>query len=96
MDNQDMKREDSEIDLLEVVRQLWSKKWYVLKVTGIAMVVGLVVAFSIPREYTCTVKMASEGAKSSISGNMSGLAAIAGINIGAGNTDGLNLIFIRM
>ena len=35
--------------------------------------------------------MAPEGAKSSITGNVSDLAAMAGINIGTGNADGINL-----
>ncbi|HUW93110.1 MAG TPA: Wzz/FepE/Etk N-terminal domain-containing protein [Bacteroidales bacterium] len=90
MDDQKSKIEDPEIDLLELVRQLWAKKGFIVKITAIAMVVGLVVAFSIPREYTCTVKMAPEGAKSSITGDMSSIAAMAGINIGVGNSDGLS------
>ena len=91
MNTQDPKNKETEIDLIELVRQLWAGKWYILKITGIAMVIGLIIAFSIPREYTCTVKMAPEGAKSSITGNVSDLAAMAGINLGTDNVDGINL-----
>ncbi len=91
MDNQDLKNKELEIDLVELARQLWAGKWYILKIAGIAMVVGLIIAFSIPREYTCTVKMAPEGVKSSITGNVSDLAAMAGINLGTENVDGINL-----
>lgn len=91
MDNSDITSKDPEINLLELARQLWAGKWYILKIAGISMVIGLIIAFSIPREYTCTVKMAPEGAKSSITGNVSDLAAMAGINIGTGDADGINL-----
>jgi len=81
---------DSEIDLRDLLKQLWSRRLYILKATAIAMIAGLVVAFSIPREYICTVKMAPEGVKSSITGNMSNLAAIARSNIGMSNVDGID------
>jgi len=90
MDSQNNKNENMEIDLLELVRQLWAKRIYILKVTAVAMITGLIVAFSIPREYTCTVKMAPEGSKSGITGDMSSIAAMAGINIGMDDADGLS------
>ena len=90
MDDQKSKIENPEIDLLELVRQLWAKKGFIVKITAIAMVVGLVVAFSIPREYTTTVKMAPENAKTSITGNISDLATMAGLNIGMPDEDGIN------
>jgi len=92
MDNQDMKCKEPEIDLFEMLRQLWTGRVYLLKIIALALIAGLIVAFSIPREYTCTVKMAPEGAKSSITGNMSDLAAMAGINIGMQDNEGLNLM----
>lgn len=78
-----------EIDLLVLVNVLWSKKWFIVRIAAIAMVIGLLFSLGIPREYTCIVKMAPEENKTNVSGNISGLAAMAGIDIGT-NNDGLN------
>jgi uncharacterized protein involved in exopolysaccharide biosynthesis len=80
-----------EIDLRELLNQLWINRRIIIKFTVLALVIGLIIGFSIPKEYTCTVKMAPEGTKSSITGNVSDLAAIAGINIGAVSDDGINI-----
>ena len=41
-----------EIDLLKLAKSVWRKRAFILKVATAGAVVGLVVAFSIPREYT--------------------------------------------
>lgn len=76
--------EEQEIDLLELAQKVWAGRMLVLKVCGIAAVVGLIVAFSIPKEYTTTVKMVSESSSKSGLGGMGALASMAGINIGGG------------
>lgn len=83
-----------EIDLLKLAKSVWRKRAFILKVAAAGAVVGLVVAFSIPREYTTTVKMAPEGVKTSAAGGMADLAAMAGINLGGQNQsgDGINLM----
>lgn len=76
--------EEQEIDLIELGRKLWSEKKLILKVCGWAAVIGLVVGFSLPKEYTTKVTLAPEsstGSKSS-SGGLSALAGLAGINLG--------------
>ena len=47
-----------EIDLVELAKRLWSERKFLFKCCGVAIVVGLVVAFSIPKEYSTTVKLA--------------------------------------
>ena len=83
-----------EIDLLKLAKSVWRKRAFILKIAAAGAVVGLVVAFSIPREYTTTVKMAPEGVKTSAAGGMADLAAMAGINLGGQNQsgDGINLM----
>ena len=44
--------EEQEIDLIELAQKLWKERKFLLKGCGIAVVVGLIVAFSIPKEYT--------------------------------------------
>ena len=40
---------EAEIDLLELAQKLWAERKLILKWCGIAAIVGLVVAFSIPQ-----------------------------------------------
>lgn len=72
--------EEKEIDLLALGKKIWLKKKFILKVVGIGFIFGLVVAFSIPKEYTTAVILIPDS-KSTTSGNMGSLAALAGINL---------------
>lgn len=75
--------EEKEIDLLELAMKLWAqrKKLIIWSVCG--AVIGLIIAFSIPKEYTTEVKLAPEVSESRASGNLSGLASLAGISMGS-------------
>lgn len=69
-----------EIDILELLRKLGRSWKTVLLWVVIAAVAGIIVGFSIPKEYTVKVKMAPEIAQRS-SGSLSSLASLAGINM---------------
>jgi len=90
MDNQNDERESREVDLPEMMRLLWAKRLFIIKTTLIVMVAGVIIAFSIPAEYTCTVKMAPEVPRSDVMGSMAGIASIAGINLGMEGTEELS------
>lgn len=75
--------EEQEIDLIELAQKIWAEKKLIFKWCGIAVVIGLVVAFSIPKEYSTDVTLAPENAGGSSGGGMGALAAMAGINIGS-------------
>ena len=74
--------EEDEIDLMELFQKIWISKLFILKVCGVAAIIGVIVAFSIPKEYTTHVTLAPETSTKSNSGGMGALAAMAGINIG--------------
>ena len=79
--------EEQEIDLMELAMKLWAEKKMILKACGWAALVGLVVAFSIPKEYESTVTLAPElNNGRSISGGMAALAGMAGINLGGSSS----------
>lgn len=73
---------EDEIDIMELVRKLLKEWKMLLKWGGIAAVVGVVIAFGIPKEYTASAVMAPEIATKSGSGSLSSLASLAGINLG--------------
>lgn len=75
--------EEQEIDLIELAQKVWAGRKLVFKVCGIALLVGLVVAFSIPKEYSTSVTLAPETGSKSSTGGMGALAAMVGINIGS-------------
>ena len=81
-----------DIDLSELFQILWQKRFFLLKCCGVAVIIGLIIAFSIPKEYETKAKLAPESTdlSKSISG-LGGLAAMAGINLkqGAG-TDAIS------
>ncbi len=77
--------EDEGIDIVDMAKRLWAERRMIFKWAGIAVVVALVVGFSIPKEYTVTVKLAPESSEGgSKMGGLGGLASMAGINLGNG------------
>jgi uncharacterized protein involved in exopolysaccharide biosynthesis len=60
MDSASLSEEASdgyEISLIDVLTQLVYRKWLIAKVTGIAMLTGLVLCFMLPVRYTATTKI---------------------------------------
>ena len=76
------KLEEQEIDLIELAQKVWADRKMLYKVCGIAAVIGLIVGFSIPKEYSTEVTLAPESASKVNAGSMEALAAMAGINLG--------------
>ena len=77
---------DQEIDILKIGLKLWDSRLFILKWMMIAFLVGLIIAFSIPREYTATVKLVPEIGENRTRGNLNSLAAMAGINLSTGSS----------
>ncbi|NDW11534.1 chain-length determining protein [Bacteroides sp. 214] len=80
---QSVQSEEQEIDLMELVRKVWDGRVLILKWCGVAAFIGLIVAFSIPREYETTVTLAPENRGGASGGSMGALAAMAGLTTGA-------------
>ncbi len=75
--------EEKEIDLVELIRLMWLNRWLVIKITGVMMLLGLMVALFSKKEYTASCDIVLQSSTSgSASSSMSSLAALAGINIG--------------
>ena len=69
--------------ILGFIKILWSERKLFYKTCGCAVVLALVIAFSVPKRYTVEVALAPESGSSMDMGGLSSLASMAGINIGA-------------
>lgn len=78
---------EKEIDILAMVYSLWSRKKLILIWCMWGVLAGLIIAFSIPREYSTSVKLAPEvkSGRTTLSGGLGALATMAGISA-SGNT----------
>lgn len=87
-DFRDDAADEKEIDLLELASKLWEqrKKLIIWSVCG--AVIGLIVAFSIPKEYTTNVKLAPETTDNkAAAGGLGALASMAGLGSSSSGAD---------
>lgn len=83
--------EEIEIDLMDILRRIVGIRKAIYKAAGIGLLIGIVVAISIPKQYTVTVTLSPEMG-SAKEGDLSGLAAsFLGNGVTMGDaTDALN------
>ena len=84
--------DEMEIDLMEYARKLWAARKLLFKVAGIAVIVGLVIALTTPKQYTASVTLAPESSKAG-GGGLSGIASmlgVGGLSMGS-DADALNI-----
>ena len=83
--------EEIEIDLMDLLRKVIGIRKKIYKAAGIGLVIGVIVAISIPKQYTVEVTLSPEMGNNK-GGGLSGLAASflgSGVSMGDG-TDALN------
>ena len=83
--------EEIEIDLMDLFRKVIGIRKKIYKAAGIGLVIGVIVAISIPKQYTVEVTLSPEMGNNK-EGGLSGLAASflgSGVTMGDG-TDALN------
>lgn len=79
--------EENEIDLIEVVRKLWKRRKFILKVTAVFICLGILVALFSSTVYTASCTMVPQTGNKATSSSLGGLAALAGINLGSMGND---------
>ncbi|MCE1199954.1 MAG: Wzz/FepE/Etk N-terminal domain-containing protein [Marinilabiliales bacterium] len=83
---------NDEIDLLAYVRKIWNSKKVVVRSVLIFMVIGIAIALLSPKEYTATSTIVPQlGDSNSKLGGLSGLAALAGLNLDFGQQNSADL-----
>ncbi|CUQ38995.1 Wzz/FepE/Etk N-terminal domain-containing protein [Bacteroides thetaiotaomicron] len=86
-------RKDEEIDLIEILRRIIAVRKTIYKAAGVGMVMGIIIAISIPKQYTVKVTLSPEMGNSKGSSGLAGLAASflgSGSVIGGDGSDALN------
>lgn len=86
--NSEEENNQSEIDLVQLLKVLWLNKFAIIVVTLIFVIIGIIFAFSQPKEYTSQVIFTSNSEKSSMA-NMGMLASLAGINMVQDSGEGI-------
>lgn len=89
-DVQDPENDELEIDWMEILRKIIAIRKTLYKAAGVSVVLGIIIALSIPKQYTVTVTLSPEMSGDKASG---GLASLASSFLGGGATsspDALN------
>ncbi|MFH4490940.1 Wzz/FepE/Etk N-terminal domain-containing protein [Vibrio diabolicus] len=87
---------DDEIDLSELFKALWKGKWIIIATTFIFAVCAVLYALSLPNIYKSDALLApaessNGGGLSKMAGQFGGLAALAGVNLGGGESSQTDL-----
>jgi uncharacterized protein involved in exopolysaccharide biosynthesis len=89
-DNQTLNQYDDEIDLRELFGVLWAGKVKIIAITAIFAVASVIYALSVPNQYKATALLApaqsSGGGLSGALGQLGGLASLAGVSLGGGES----------
>lgn len=85
-----------EIDLRELFGALWKGKWIIIATTFVFAVGAVLYALSLPNIYKSDALLApaessGSGGLSKMAGQLGGLAALAGVNLGAGESSQTDL-----
>lgn len=91
-DVQEAENDELEIDWMEILRKIIAIRKTLYKAAGVGVVLGIIIALSIPKQYTVTVTLSPEMGGDKASG---GLASLASSFLGgaatSGNNDALNV-----
>lgn len=81
---------DDEIDLQELFSALWAGSRKIIAITAVFSFVSIIYALSLPNQYKATVILAPAQSDSSdlsgALGQLGGLASLAGVNVGGGES----------
>ena len=81
---------DDEIDLRELFAVLWAGKTKIIAITAVFAIASVIYALSVPNQYKATALLApaqqDSGGISGALGQLGGLASLAGVSIGGGDS----------
>lgn len=86
-DVQEPENDELEIDWMDILRRIYAIRKTLYKAAGIGVVLGIIIALSIPKQYTVTVTLSPEMGGDSKGG---GLASLASSFLGGGASSSSN------
>lgn len=84
---QDPENDELEIDWMDILRRIYAIRKTLYKAAGVGVILGIIIALSIPKQYTVTVTLSPEMGGDKASG---GLASLASSFLGGGATSSSN------
>jgi len=89
-DSRTLNQYDDEIDLRELFGVLWAGKIKIVAITAVFAIASVIYALSVPNQYKATALLSpaqsSGGGLSGALGQLGGLASLAGVSIGGGES----------
>lgn len=86
-DVQEPENDEFEIDWMDILRRIYAIRKTLYKAAGVGVVLGIIIALSIPKQYTVTVTLSPEMNGDKANG---GLASLASSFLGGGATSSSN------
>jgi uncharacterized protein involved in exopolysaccharide biosynthesis len=77
------KTTSNDINFIEVFNKIWQKRKFILLIISLFAITGLILGILSPNQYTASSIVVPQIGEKRAAGGISGLAAIAGINIGS-------------
>lgn len=93
--NPDVQEPDSDeitIDWMDILRRIYAIRKTLYKAAGVGVILGILIALSIPKQYTVTVTLSPEMSGDKASGGLASLASsFLGGSASSGSNDALNV-----
>lgn len=91
-DVQEPENDELEIDWMEILRKIIAIRKTLYKAAGVGVVLGIIIALSIPKQYTVTVTLSPEMVTDTRTGGLAGLASsFLGTGATSSSNDALNV-----
>lgn len=84
---QESENDELEIDWMDILRRIYAIRKTLYKAAGVGVVLGIIIALSIPKQYTVTVTLSPEMGGDKANG---GLASLASSFLGGGTSNSSN------
>lgn len=80
--------QENEWNIVEVIQKLWNKRKFIIKVTLVGLLFGMLIALWSKKEYTAHCIIVPQLGEKGNTGNLGSLAVVAGIHLGGmGSTE---------
>lgn len=91
-DVQEPENDEITIDWMDILRRIYAIRKSLYKAAGVGLILGIIIALSIPKQYTVTVTLSPEMSGDKTSGGLASLASsFLGGSASSGSNDALNV-----